>query len=127
MADPGQASGNDTIFRQDDADMRVRAAGAYCRTFKRIYEIQWGQTTSNADLDAIDNNLKSVGVSNLKWYVIPLDSALRLSIMPRQWNAIMQDARRVRTVNANIHCHAFSPYITTTTQNIDQITSILTL
>ena len=36
----------------------------------------------------------------------------------------MQDARRVRIVNANVYCHAFSPYITTATQNIEQITMI---
>ena len=36
----------------------------------------------------------------------------------------MQDARRVRVVNAGVKCHAFSPYVMTTTQNLEQITMI---
>ena len=95
-ADPGQTSGDGAIFGKDDADLSIRQAGGYKRTFKRIYEVQFRQTTSNAGIDALAERLKFNGSATWSWYVIPLDSALPMSIMPCQWEAIMQDVRRVR-------------------------------
>ena len=122
--DTGQSGGDTAIFGQDDADLTIRSASAYTRTFKRIYEIEFGQTTTAADIDALETRLAKDGSRKLPWYVIPLDSALPQSIMPRQWEAIMQDARRVRIKSCAVRCSAFSPYITTTTQNLQQIAMI---
>ena len=122
--DANQAGGDTAIFGQDDADLTLRAAGAYSRTFKRIYEVQFGQTTSNAEINALETRLAKSGTHEIGWYVVPLDSALPQSIMPRQWAAMMQDARRVRIKGCSVRCSAFSPYITTTTQNLQQIAMI---
>lgn len=50
-----------------------------------------------------------------------------MAIMPRQWEAIMQDSRRVRIEGCNVRCHAFSPWMISATQNLTQVNTIQNL
>ena len=96
-----KAGGSDGIFGKDDTHIEARQSGAYFRTFKRIYEIKWTTTTTDADMANINStlpdNLKRSGESTMKWMVIPLDNTLIYMIIP---------------------------WITTTTQNLTNVGTI---
>lgn len=122
--DPNSTGGNSGIFGKDDTDLSVRNGKGGTLVFRRVFEQDFGESVTYGDNTGLPTNLKNTGTSTLNWYVLPLDSALPMAIMPRQWEALMQLGRRVRVVSASVRAYGFTPYITTTKQNLSNVSTI---
>lgn len=117
MADSAKQTGG-AIFGSDDTKIKVRKGAKQTECYTRLYSHSFGEAPTTSGFIPLTGRKKQ------PWYVLPFASAFPKCMLPRDMLAISQPARRIRIKSMSFRAFAFSPYITTTSQTLNQISMI---